>query len=406
MENHGVLALTFACFAAYALLGRKLQTSVLSGPLLFTGLGLAFALAGRAPFSFAGNAVIEFLATVTLVVILFRDAANIRISSVMAERAIAGLTLRLLVVGIPLTITAGAAAAMIVFPAIGFYGAIVLAIVLTPTDAALAQPVFGNRALPEVPREALDAESGLNDGLCLPLLLVVLGLATGADGPSGLTGHVLFFAGELVFGPLAGGLVGLGGAWATLRYAARGESDPVGRTPIMVALAGLAYFTAELVGGNGFLAAFTAGLAFGWRLPPDLVERTSRFAITEGSLLANVTFLFFGVAILPRAFDSPVGPALLYAALSLTVIRMAPVWIAALGTDVGLRARLLMGWFGPRGLASVLYLILVVDRSGFAEAEMVTDIAVFTIVLSIFLHGISAPFAVPIFLGGRGGEVR
>ncbi|UUP18008.1 cation:proton antiporter [Nitratireductor thuwali] len=404
MESHGALALTFALFAVYALFGRKLEASVLSGPLIFTGLGLAFAFVDWAPFSIAGNAVIQFLATVTLVIILFRDAANIRISGIIAERAIAGLSMRLLVVGIPLTIAAGAAAAMLVFPGLGLYGAIILAIVLTPTDAALAQPVFGNRDLPEVPREALDVESGLNDGLCLPLLLVALALATGAEGQPGFAGHVFFFAGELVFGPLAGGLIGLAGAWATLRYVALGDSDPATRTPIMVALAGLAYFTAEMVGGNGFLAAFTAGLAFGWRLPDDLVERTSRFATTEGSLLTNVTFLLFGAAILPRAFGASAGPALLYAALSLTVVRMLPVWIAAIGTDIGPRARLFMGWFGPRGLASVLYLVLVVDQSGFADAGTVTDIAVFAIFLSILLHGISAPFAVPIFFGrGKSG---
>lgn len=399
MENHAALAVTFALFALYAFFGRRLEASVFSGPLLFTALGLVFAMAGWAPFVAADRQLVEFLATVTLVVVLFRDAANIRFSSVLAERAIAFTAFRLLVIGIPLVVAAGTLAAFAILPDVGIYTALVLAILLTPTDAALAQPVFLNDSLPEVPREAIDAESGLNDGLCLPLLIITLSFAT--EAPRGLGGHAFFFVEQIVLGPAIGLAAGYLGAVVTAYADHRGYSYPVGSTPVMVALAGLAYFLSETVGGNGFLAAFTAGLAFGIRLPRDEVERASSFARTEGILLINLTFLLFGAVILPRAFDASPWPALAYALVSLTVVRMLPVFLATIGSNQDIRSRLFMGWFGPRGLASILYLIVVVDRSGFAGAQAVTDIAVYTILLSVVLHGVTAPFAASLFFSGR-----
>ncbi len=397
MELHAALALLFLCFTAYSLVSRRLEASVLSGPMLFTALGYGFFEADSNLTAALGNSIVEFLATATLAIILFRDAANIRISGVMAERATALLSARLLFIGIPLTILAGTLAGMALFPTLGLFGALVLAIVLTPTDAALAQPVFGNDGLPEVEREALDVESGLNDGLCLPLLLIALALAADTGSGQGMAGHATFFVKQVVFGPLVGLAVGYLGAVASEFALLRRLSNPAGRTPIMVALAGLAYLAAELTGGNGFLAAFSAGLAFGWRLPAHTVAGMSNFAMTEGSILTNLTFLLFGAALLPQAFETPLLPGLIYAALSLTVIRMVPVLLAMLGTKTTLRARLFVGWFGPRGLASVLYLILVVDQSGFDAASAITDIAVFAILLSVVLHGASAPFAKRVF---------
>lgn len=406
METYAALTVIFGCFLLYSLLARRIEASVLSGPMLFTALGFALSQAGVTVLTPGDRDTIELLATATLVIILFRDAANIRISSVMAERATALITLRLLFIGIPLTILAGTVAGMALFPELGLFGALILAIVLTPTDAALAQPVFANRSLAEVPREALDAESGLNDGLCLPLLLVALGFATEPAAEPGLSGHAAFFASQVVFGPLVGGLAGLAGAWAAAVALTRKWSNSAGRTPVMVVLAGLAYVAAELAGGNGFLAAFCAGLVFGWRLREDEVRQTSSFAMTEGSLLTNLTFLIFGAAILPEALDMPVVPTLLYAVLSLTLVRMLPVFLAMLGVAQPLRAKLFVGWFGPRGLASVLYLVLVVDRSGFEGAAAVTDVAVFAILLSVFLHGMTAPFAARLFFPGSGGTAR
>lgn len=401
MDMHVALFLLFVAFTAYSLISRKLEASVLSGPMLFTALGYGFYMADATLASPLDNSVVEFLATATLAIILFRDAANIRISSVMAERATALLSARLLFIGIPLTILVGTAAGMVLFPALGIFGALVLAIVLTPTDAALAQPVFGNDGLPEVEREALDVESGLNDGLCLPLLLITLALAADTGSGEGMAGHATFFLKQVIFGPLVGLVVGYVGA-AGARFAfAHALSNPAGRTPIMVGLAGLSFLGAELASGNGFLAAFAAGLAFGWRLPAETVEKASNFAMTEGSILTNLTFLLFGVAMLPQALEAPALSALLYAVLSLTVIRIAPVFIAMLGTRTSMGARLFVGWFGPRGLASVLYLILVVDQSGFDVAQEITNIAVFTILLSVILHGATAPFAQKTFFPVR-----
>ncbi|WP_367716806.1 cation:proton antiporter [Nitratireductor sp. GISD-1A_MAKvit] len=401
MGAHLALALLFAAFTAYSLVSRKLDASVLSGPMLFTALGYGFYHTDTSFLSALDKSVVEFLATSTLAIILFRDAANIRISSVMAERATAFLSIRLLFIGIPLTIIAGTALGMSLFPTLGIFGALVLAIVLTPTDAALAQPVFGNDGLPEIEREALDVESGLNDGLCLPLLLIALALAADTGSGEGMAGHATFFLKQVVFGPLVGLAIGYLGAAAAALAFAHGISNPAGRTPIMVGLAGLAYLGAELAGGNGFLAAFAAGLAFGWRLPAETVAKASNFAMTEGSILTNLTFFLFGAAMLPQALEATSMPALFYAGLSLTAIRIFPVFIAMLGTRTNARARLFVGWFGPRGLASVLYLILVVDQSGFDVAEAITNIAVFTILLSVILHGVSAPFAQKAFFPDR-----
>lgn len=401
MSIHAALTMLFLGFTAYALLARRLEASVLSGPMLFTALGYGVFSLDSDLLSPLDNAVVEFLATATLVIILFRDAAGIRISGVIAERATALLSARLLLIGIPLAILAGTAAGLALFPALGIIGALVLAIVLTPTDAALAQPVFGNEELPEIEREALDVESGLNDGLCLPLLLIALAVAAGTGDGQGMGGHAAFFAKQVVIGPLAGLAVGVPGAMAIAYCLRHRLSNPAGRTPIMVTLAGLAYLAAEQAGGNGFLAAFTAGLAFGWRLPAQTVRKASAFAVTEGAVLTNLTFLIFGAALLPRALEALSLPAVLYALVSLTAVRMVPVLLATAGSASGFRARLFLGWFGPRGLASVLYLILVVDRSGLEVAGPLTDIAVLTILASVVLHGVSAPFAGRLFFPGR-----
>lgn len=403
MAIHTALVLLFACFTVYSLTARRIEAFVLSGPTLFTALGYVFFSVDESLVSPLDSAVAEFLATATLAIILFRDAANIRISSVVAERATALLSARLLFIAIPLTILAGTLFGAMLFPALGLLGALVLAVVLTPTDAALAQPVFGNDGLPEVEREALDVESGLNDGLCLPVLLIALALIADTGGGGGMAGHASFFAMQVVVGPLAGLAVGYLGAAALAVAVRRRLSHPVGRTPIMVALAGLAYLAAEQAGGNGFLAAFCAGLAFGWRLPADMVEAASTFAVTEGAILTNLTFLLFGATMLAPAFETVTASTLVYAGASLTVLRMVPVFLSMLGTGTTTRARLFLGWFGPRGLASVLYLVLVVDQSGFEGAGRVSEIAAFVILFSVLLHGASAPFAQRVFFPGRDG---
>lgn len=392
MFSEPIIALTLVALLVYALAADWIDRSPLSGPMIFTGFGL---LIGPLGFGFVGpeaGDTVFVLATATLVIILFRDAANIRLRRKADQRETVNLTLRLLLAGIPLTIVLGTAFGFALFPGLSFLDAVILAIVLTPTDAALAQPVFANRTMPEAEREALDAESGLNDGLCLPLLLIALDLSTLEDAGQHWLDHFGLFAGHIVLGPLTGVMVGAGGAWLARHAFAWKIARPNSRTPLMVILAGLAYVGAELIGGNGFLAAFTAGLGFGVVLPRPMVQAASNFAQTEGTILTSLTFVLFGAAFLPAAAGSDLlWPAIIFAALALTVMRMLPVYLVLEGAPVSPVHRLVLGWFGPRGVASILYLLVIADKAGYAPLEDIKAIAVWAIGMSILLHGVTAP---------------
>jgi NhaP-type Na+/H+ or K+/H+ antiporter len=390
MEHEPAIAIVTVALLGYALAAEWIERSPLSGPMLFTALGIVLSPLGLGLIGDLDRGWIVPVATTTLVIVLFRDAANIRFAMAGAGRQASAIAARLLVIGIPLTVAAGTLAGTAV---LGFalIDAVILAVVLTPTDAALAQPVISNPSVPEVPREAVKAESGLNDGLCLPLLLIALQFASMRG--MGATEHLRMFFAQVLFGPLVGAGVGVvGGALARRAFDLK-IARPVSRTPVMVLLAALAYIGAEYTGGNGFLAAFVAGIFFAIFLGQERTERASGFALTEGTILTNLTFVIFGALFVPAALAAPVLPNLVYAVLSLTVVRMLPVFISLAGTPIATPGKLVIGWFGPRGIASILYLLVVATEADYHPMVDIQNVAVWTILLSVLLHGVTAPFA-------------
>ncbi len=390
--DEDALILVALAVAAYGLLSRRLQGGMLTLPLLFVAFGLAVGDGGLGIAEIRPEqGVIHLVAEATLILVLFTDASRIDLGRLVADHT---LPLRMLLFGLPLTVAAGAAAALLLFPQFTLAEAALLGAILAPTDAALGLAVVSSALVPVRIRQALNVESGLNDGLVLPLVLVcalwVGGPAAEAvAGVSGTADLVRFALAQVVLGPLVGGLVGWAGARLIDAASQRGWMTDGFQGLASLALAVLAFALAERVGGNGFIAAFAAGLAFGHavRVRGDFIYA---FMESEGQLLTLLTFLVFGAAMLPEALPHLSWTILAYAVLSLTVLRMVPVALSLLGSGVALGTTGFLGWFGPRGLASILFALLIVERYDLARAQELLAITVVTVALSVLLHGISA----------------
>ncbi len=384
------IAILGSLFLAFALVSGRLEGTVLTAPLLFVLFGF---LVGGGGFSIAAieveHSAIHLVAELTLILILFTDAARIDLDRVRDDH---NLPVRMLIIGLPLTIAAGTFIAAAMFPSFSIWEAALLAALLAPTDAALGQAVVSSKAVPVRIRQAINIESGLNDGIALPAVLLFAALAGAMhEGPSG--GWLQFGAMQVTLGPLAGIGIGYVGArlidtaaereWATESFLGIG----------ILSLSILAYVFAELIGGNGFISAFVAGIVFGnsIRHPCNFLFE---FMETEGHLLMLITFLVFGAALLPEGIAHVEPMYVIYGLLSLTVIRIVPIALSLLGSGINLPSYLFLGWFGPRGLASILFVLLILEETELPHREELLAITVVTVALSVVLHGVTAaPFA-------------
>jgi NhaP-type Na+/H+ or K+/H+ antiporter len=377
-----VVALALCLFSAFSL---KAERSPLTPPMFFLAVGLILGGAGLGWIRVEGEGL-HVLAELTLVLVLFTDAARIDLTCLRREGS---LPARLLGFGLPLTIALGAVVAVAVFPDLGWVEALLLAAVLAPTDAALGQAVVSNPLVPVRIRQSLNVESGLNDGIALPVVLVFASLA-GAREASGDAGYWLRFAALAVtLGPLVGVAVGfIGGrivAWGTQA----GWINDVFQRLAGLGLAMLAFGAAELVGGNGFIAAFVAGLTLG-NTARNVCTCLYEFGEAEGQLLTLLVFLAFGATMVPEAIPYLTGGAVLYALLSLTLVRMVPVGLALLGTGLRPTSIAFLGWFGPRGLASILFALLVVEEDRLETGPFLVAVVALTVLASTVLHGLTS----------------
>jgi len=379
-------ALIALLFLVFALGSRKLASSILTGPMLFAGFGFAIGpqVLGWVELEIS-NRVIQAITEITLVVVLFTDAAG---TDFRLFRQSGNLPLRMLLIGMPLTVGLGTLAALGLFSGWTIWEAALLAAILTPTDAALGQSVIENESIPERIRTAIGSESGLNDGLALPLVVVFAALAAGsANGGAGF--WLEFVASQIVLGPLAGIAIGYAGGRLVAQADEHGWMSDWAEGIAAMAIALGAFMLAEAVHGNGFLAAFAGGLAFGKGL-----GRKCRFLYefqqTEAHMLVLITFTLVGAALLPAAMQHFTLPCLLFAIFALTIMRMLPIAVSLAGLKLGTHTVAFIGWFGPRGLASVLFMLIVMQSTDLArESEMLAAVAL-TVALSIILHGITA----------------
>lgn len=386
MNLTATLAITVALIA-YGLMSRKLEGSVLTGPMLFTAFGLVAgpALFGIVPLQIDNQAV-HLLAEVTLILVLFSDAANIDLAQLRRDH---NLPVRMLLIGMPMTIVLGTAVALLFFGNLGFWEAALLAVILVPTDAALGQAVVSNKLVPVRIRQALNVESGLNDGIALPFVLIFAALASAMHGDTGAGEWLLFGAKQVVLGPIAGIAMGyFGGKLVARCYRTQWMSETA-EGMIALGLAFGAFALAELVHGNGFIAAFVAGLTFGNTLKYRC-KFLYEFAESEGQILILLTFAAFGAAMLPHALSVATLAYIAFAIAALTVVRMLPVHLSLMGTGIKPVTSGFLGWFGPRGLASVLFVLLILEEVDVENEATIFAVVIFTVALSVLLHGVTA----------------
>ena len=383
-EDAAILAAVVLLYSAVA---GRIGRSWLSGPILFTAAGLILGPAGidalRQPLT---ATVLRTLAELALAMVLFSDAAHADLNVV---RRTVGLPGRLLLIGLPLTIVLGFLIGLFVFPQLGLFEVALLATLLAPTDAALGAPVVTNTAVPATTREALNLESGLNDGICVPVVVILLELAVGTEVEGSTARHIAVVVLEEIGIGLLVGIILTAVAVAIFRRAARlgWTSEHWLHIPI-VALAVLCFTAAQALGGSGFIACFTGGLLFGalqGARRPDLLSGAS----STGEVLALLTWVMFGGPVLARLLPQITWRMVLYAVLSLTMIRMLPVLLSLARTGMGLRDKLFIGWFGPRGLASIVFAVIVFD-AGLPGRGTVAATAACTILFSVIAHGMTA----------------
>jgi NhaP-type Na+/H+ or K+/H+ antiporter len=382
VELVAVVLITAAIFV-WGTLSARLERADFSAPIVFTLLGALLAVAGLVDTPSAPVAL-KLLLELTLVWVLFSDAARIRFQDF---RRGMGQYVRLLGVGLPLTILAGWVLAVWLFPGLGLWLALLVAAALAPTDAALGVPVVTNPAVPSRIRRLITVESGLNDGIATPVVMLAITGAASAEGlarAESVGGALL----ELLIGAAVGVAVGLGGGWL-LRRGRRSHWAAEDFTGIAVlALAVLSYAAAVSLQGNGFVAAFCGGLAFGAvagrRGPTELV-----FLEQASGLASLLVWMAFGAVAIPIMFDRIDLTMVLYAVLSLTLVRMFPVALATLGAGLGRNTVLFVGWFGPRGLASLVFALMALEELGAAADDAVAVIGL-TVLLSVLAHGLTA----------------
>ena len=380
------LAVVALFILGFGLVSKRIQTTVVTAPMIFVLFGVLVGPGLGLVNVALDSPAVQLLAELTLVLVLFTDAARIDLARLRREH---NIPLRLLGVGLPLTILAGTVAGVALLGELTLGEALVLAIILAPTDAALGQAVVSSARVPVRIRQALNVESGLNDGLALPVLLFAISLAAMVENATEGAFWLRFAFLQVVLGPVVGTAVGYLGGRLVSRAVRTGRMSDSFRDLSALGLALLAYAGAEVVGGNGFIAAFTAGLALG-NTARSLCSSLYEFAEAEGQLLMLLSFLVFGAVMVGPTLDGLGPAAVLYALASLTLVRMVPVWLALSGLGLEPTTRVFLGWFGPRGIASILYGLLLLERSELDHEGTVFGVTMLTILLSVFLHGITA----------------
>lgn len=371
---------------AWSLLSRRAEAWPVTGPMVFLLLGWALSQVPGAPMLEAESGL-HLLAEVTLIIVLFADAANVDVRALQRMHA---WPVRMLVVGLPLAILLGFLPGLALLGDWGVWEVAMLAAILAPTDAALGQAVVTNLRVPERVRRSLVVESGLNDGLALPAVLMFGCFAVAGNHEFGQVSWVQFALEQIGLGALAGIGVGALGGLALARAHRLGLSAVALEGIGILAVAGLCYLSAQLIGGNGFLATFVGGMAY--RLTSGSTPTyLSEFMETEGALLVLATFFLTGFVLVPHALAHAELAFVVLVLVSLFAVRPVAIWASLSGSDAPAAARGFMGWFGPRGLATLLFALMIVgELSNLRHGDEILVIATLAVLASTVLHGLSA----------------
>jgi NhaP-type Na+/H+ or K+/H+ antiporter len=388
MNEASLVALAVVLFL-WAVFSERLAARNLTGPLvlLIGGFVLGNPSWGIVSVDIESSTV-HRLAEITLALVLFADASKVPLA---AARHDLPLTSRLLGIGLPLSIVLGTVAAILVFPDLPVALAGLIAASLAPTDAALSAPVLADERLPIGVRRVLNVESGLNDGIATPVVTffiastaAVLGVVEQEfeDGAGAMRQLAIGIAVGTILAFIGGRLVGLSHRRGWIQHGSRRLAT--------LSLAVLAFLIASEMGGNAFVAAFVGGLVFGASAPSDAVESVELTELT-GGLLSLTLWFIFGAGFVVPAFEVLDLRTALYAVASLTLVRLVAVAISLLGSGVDRPTALFVGWFGPRGLASVVFALLAVEALGVSDpgVEVAIDAIAITIVFSVVAHGLA-----------------
>ncbi len=382
----GAIIFSIAIFI-YSLVSHRIEGSIITAPMIFVGIGLLVSPDGLDFISLGvNNQLVLVFAEIALVLILFSDAARIDFTTLKGNR---NLPARLLGIGLPLTIFAGAVTAILVFTDLALAEAALIGAILAPTDAGLGQVIVNSPKVPARIRQALNVESGLNDGGAIPFFAFFLVLADAEKENLPASQWVLFAAEQIGLGILVGLIVGLLGGYLVNKAIDKGLMQGRFSWIGFLALAIISFIAADAVGGSGFIAAFVGGLATsvtGRHVGESVIE----FTATGGEIFSLAVFFIFGI-LAASLLSGLTLEILIYAVLSLTLIRMLPVAISLVKTRLRPESVLFIGWFGPRGLASIVLLLITLnDAPGIPGLQTIAMVVSTTILISVFAHGLSA----------------
>ena len=388
MGEHHVILIIAVVVLLYGYISEALAKLNISGPMIFTGFGL---LVSPLVFNLtqieANTEFVTVIVEMTLVLVLFSDAALLDLKLLKQSWNIPA---RLLFISLPLSIVLGTLVAVSVFPDQPMLYMILLALLLTPTDAALGKAVVFDSKVPKEIRSSINVESGLNDGIVFPIVLTVVAMTVSGLTETNNSFWPLYVVQQIVFGASAGAGIGFLGAKLVIFVAKHNWMESDYRNLIPIALAILSFYLAESVGGNGFIAAFFAGLYAG-NTSQKTRDNIEDFAESEGELFVLISFIIFGIAFVPKTIEFITLEVIVYALFSLTLVRMLPVMISLIGTKLDYSTRLFIAWFGPRGIASILYVLIVAhEMESLAGFDTIYAVVTVTVLFSIFAHGLSA----------------
>ena len=387
MTEYQILAVLAAFAFFYSLLASRLERTPVSGALVYVTAGLLCGPSGLKLVDLDLDAeAISWLAELTLAVVLFTDSAN---ADLKVLRRFEAIPVCLLLIGLPLTIAFGFGIGVVLFRDLELFEIALLATMLAPTDAALGKAVVTNDSVPGSVRESLNVESGLNDGICVPVLLLFLALAAGESGGWDAVGLAARLPLQAIgIGAAIGLGLGIAGGVALRATSQQGWIAGSWSQIPVIALSLLCFALAQQLGGSGFIASFVGGMAFG-ALTASHKTRVLEAAEGTGDVLALLTWFTFGTILFAHRFGNLDWRVFAYAVASLTVVRMLPVFLSVAGKGLRTDTKLFMGWFGPRGLASIVFAVMVIGHH-LPGGDVLVATTAWTIVLSVLTHGLSA----------------
>ena len=388
MEHELIVFTVVMITLFYGFFSKLLEKFNISGPMIFLLVGVILSPLG---FDFIviglDSQGVKIIAEIALVIVLFSDSSSLSLKGLQSNWQI---PVRLLLIGLPLTILFSTYVASIMFPHEPLLYILVMALILAPTDAALGKAVVTQKSVPKEIRSAINVESGLNDGIVFPvlittLLLIIAHKEFGSDSSWGF-----YLLKQISFGVIVGAFSGFISA-KTLTFVMKKEwveDVYLNLSPVSIAI--LTYYIAEYIGGNGFIAAFVGGAFFG-NFSTLFKSEQKLFLESEGEILILVSFLVFGLTFIPATYEQWSPKVIAYSFMSLTVFRMLPVVVSLVGVKIPMWSKLFIAWFGPRGIASILYVMTVAHSVESIDLkDELFSIITLTILLSILLHGLSA----------------